>query len=242
MPRAKSAFPGFPPETLTFLSELKENNDRNWFEPRKAQYEEQVKAPMLALVEALNNAALDFAPDYITEPKKAVFRIYRDVRFSKNKLPFKTNIAAGLHRQNLSKGASAGFYLHLDPTELFIAGGVWMPDADLLKVLRLHIAAHHEEFRRILSGKLLMKLMGEMEPHLLTRPPKGFLPDDPAAGLLRYKMFVFSTSLDPRQAQSPKFFAEVSKRLEAMAPFLEFLNRPLAGLAKKQRDERSFAY
>lgn len=242
MPRAKSAFPGFPPETLAFLSELKENNDRNWFEPRKAYYEEHVKAPMLALVEALNSAALDFAPDYITEPKKAVFRIYRDVRFSKNKLPFKTNIAAGLHRQNLPKGASAGFYVHLDPTELFIAGGVWMPDADLLKVLRLHIAAHHREFSAILAAKPLTKLMGEMEPHLLTRPPKGFLPDDPAAGLLRYKMFVFSRSLDPKQAQSPKLFAEVSKRLEAMVPFLEFLNRPLVGLAKKQRDERSFAY
>jgi uncharacterized protein (TIGR02453 family) len=242
MPRQQPAFPGFPPETLAFLSELKENNDRNWFEPRKGQYEEQVKAPMLALVEALNTAALDFAPDYITEPKKAVFRIYRDVRFSKNKLPFKTNIAAGLHRQSLPKGESAGFYLHLDPTELFIAGGVWMPQPELLKLLRAHIAAHHEEFRQILAAKGLKKLMGEMEPERLSRPPKGVLPDDPAADLLRYKSFVFASKLEPQAAESPKFFAEVSKRLEVLMPFLEFLNRPLLGRAKKQRDERSFAY
>src|ERR1700688_4637899 len=108
-------FPGFPPEALTFLRNLKRNNRREWFQPRKEIFETRVKAPMVELVEAVNAALLEFAPDHIADPSKAIYRIYRDTRFSADKTPYKTHIGAIFPRRGLGKHSSAGFYVHLSP-------------------------------------------------------------------------------------------------------------------------------
>src|SRR5437868_10275689 len=109
----KSGFDGFPPEGMVFLRALKRNNDREWFQPRKHIYEEKVKAPMVELITALMREMRQFAPDYVDDPKKAIFRIYRDTRFSKDKAPYKTHVAAVMHRRGMSKHGGAGFYVSI---------------------------------------------------------------------------------------------------------------------------------
>ena len=120
-------FPGFSPEALSFLRGLKRNNRREWFQPRKEIFEARLKAPMIQLVEAINAELLGFAPDHITDPKKAVYRIYRDTRFSADKTPYKTHVAAVFPHHGLGKQSSAGFYFHLTEKSVGIAAGSYMP-------------------------------------------------------------------------------------------------------------------
>src|SRR4051812_13324256 len=103
----------FPPETLIFLRGLARNNDRDWFQPRKEIYEAKIKAPMVEFIEAINGRLMDFAPDYVNDPKKAFYRIYRDTRFSKDKTPYKTHISAIFPRKGLEKHAAGGFYVQI---------------------------------------------------------------------------------------------------------------------------------
>lgn len=233
MPRTLPKFAGFPPTTLRFLAQLEKNNNREWFEKNKDRYEAEVKAPMLELVSALSANMVDFAPDYIPEPKKAVFRIYRDVRFSKDKRPYKTNIAASFWRQNLPKNESASFYMHLDNKEVLLAAGIYMPPAELLRAMRLHVEENHEKLRSIVEDKKRKKLAGELQGESAARLPKGFPPGHPAEDLLKRKMFLYWIALPPKDAESPKFLTEVSKRFAAMAPLVEFLNEPLLGKGRR---------
>lgn len=233
MPRASKVFPGFPPSTLQFFAKLEKNNNREWFEKNKDRYESEVKAPMLDLVSAIGTGMLDYAPDYIPEPKKAVYRIYRDVRFSKDKRPYKTNVAASFWRHNLPKNESACYYLHVDNQEVLVAAGVYMPPPDLLRALRLHIEQHHERLEAILSDKKRVKLTGPLQGESMTRLPKGFLPGHPAEDLLKRKMYIQWVSFPPKEAESPKLLAEVGKRFAAMTPLVEFLNEPLLGKARR---------
>ncbi|MEO5953059.1 MAG: DUF2461 domain-containing protein [Chloroflexia bacterium] len=232
MARTKASFPGFPKEALTFLRGIVKNNDRPWFEKNKALYEDKVKGGMMGLVEAVDQELLDFAPDYITEPSKAVFRIHRDVRFAKDKTPYKTNIAAMWHRQNLGKNETASFYVHLDSKELFIGAGIYLPMPETLKILRNHVGVHHEELREILADNQLRKWMGGLQGEPAPRTPKGFLPGHPADDLLKHRMYIVWNSLDPEIAYGPKLLGEVSARFRAATSFVEFLNRPLAGAKK----------
>jgi uncharacterized protein (TIGR02453 family) len=176
---------------------------------------------------------VDFAPEYIPDPKKAVFRIYRDVRFSKDKRPYKTNIAASFWRQNLPKNESASFYMHLDNKEVLLAAGIYMPPAELLRAMRLHVGENHEKLRSIVEDKKRKKLAGELQGESAARLPKEFLPGHPAEELLKRKMFLYWITLPPKDAESPTFLAEVSKRFAAMAPLVEFLNEPLLGKGRR---------
>ncbi|MBV6431327.1 MAG: hypothetical protein IANPNBLG_01457 [Bryobacteraceae bacterium] len=226
---AKS-FPGFPQEGIAFLRGLKNNNNREWFQPRKEIFDLRVKAPMEQLVDALNSHFLRFAPHYITDPKKAIYRIYRDTRFSKDKTPYKTHIAASFSRAGMEKHVSAGYYFSVAPEEIEVAAGVYMPGPGELRSIRNHLAAHHEEFRKILRAATLRKLMGELWAQQLSRVPKGFSPNHPAADLIRYKHWtLFDTRLDPALILTPQLLPELVKRFQAMASFVEFLNRPLIG-------------
>jgi uncharacterized protein (TIGR02453 family) len=227
-----SRFAGFPPATLKFLSELAANNNRDWFEANRARYEEDVKAPMHSLIAVLNGEFLRIAPDYATEPKRAMFRIHRDVRFSKNKDPYKTNVAAAFWRQDLPKSVSAAFYVHLDQQELFVGGGCYMPPPEQLRLLRAHVAAHHERFAGIVEDKKRKKLLGGLYGEPAARVPKGFAPDHPAAGYLRHKMYIYAVTLAPGEASSPKLAAQVTKVFASMVPFIEFLNEAMEGQAK----------
>ncbi len=222
-----AGFAGFPEEGIQFLRALKKNNRREWFQPRKHVYDEQVKAPMLELVAALNAEMMAFAPAYVREPAEAVYRIYRDTRFSPDKTPYKTHIAAVFTRRGFDRHAGAGLYFSVSPEEIEVAAGVYMPGPETLRTIRLHLLENHEEFRRIASARPLCALMGELKGDRLSRVPKGFPADHPAADLVRYKQWLFWAMLDPPLAMTPDLFEEVLTRFRAVAPFVEFLNAPL---------------
>jgi len=226
-------FDGFPADGIQFFRSLARNNRREWFQPRKEIYGGQVKAPMVELVTALNAAMMRFAPDYVTEPAKAIYRLYRDTRFSKDKTPYKTHIAAIFPRHGLVKHEGAGLYFSVSAKEIEVAGGVYMPGPDALLAIRNHLAARHGEFKRIVASRKLRALMGDLQGEQLSRVPKGFPCDHPAADLLRHKQWLFYVMLDPALATTPKLLAEIRKRFEAMMPFLDLLNEPLVRAAKR---------
>ena len=231
----KSSFPGFSPDALSFLRALKRNNRREWFQPRKAKYEALIKAPMLEMVASLNEELARFAPAYVTPPEKAVYRIYRDTRFSPDKTPYKTHIAAIFPRHTAVKREGAVFYLHFTEKELLAFAGVYSPDRDELLAYRTLLQENHEEFEAILSHAPLRKLVGRLQGEHLTRVPKGFSVDHPAEALLRHKQWYLESTLDIGVLTSSRVVPELSRRFEVMAPMVEFLNRPFAQKEKRKK-------
>src|SRR6476661_6619148 len=223
-----SRFRGFSPEAISFLRALKRNNRREWFQPRKEKYEKLIKTPMLEFVGSLNEEFARFVPSYVTPPEKAVYRIYRDTRFSPDKTPYKTHIAAIFPRNSAVKREGAVFYLHFTEKELLAFGGVWGPDRDELLAYRALLRDKHEEFEAILAGKSLRKLVGGLQGEQLSRMPKGFPVDHPAEGLLRQKQWYLESTLEIGLLTSPRAVPELAKRFAVMAPMVEFLNRPFA--------------
>jgi uncharacterized protein (TIGR02453 family) len=225
----RSGFPGFPAEAMTFYRGLAGHNRREWFQPRKHIYDEKVKAPMVELVTALNGAMMDFAPDYVTDAPKAIYRIYRDTRFSPDKTPYKTQIAASFSRRGMEKHGAAGYYFAVSHKGVDVGGGIYMPAPETLLAVRSLIAERHAEFRKVAASSAIKRLLGAVYGQALSRVPKGFCAEHPAADLLRLKQFLLFTTLDPSMITTPKLFVEIEKRFRAMAPFLDFLNAPLLG-------------
>jgi uncharacterized protein (TIGR02453 family) len=223
---ADRRFPGFSSEAITFLRGLERNNKREWFQPRKHVYEEQVRTPLEALVNAINAEFAEFAPRYVTPVKKAIFRIYRDTRFSKDKRPYKTHIAATFFLQNLSKAAGPCFYFHFTPKELLVFAGVYMPEREELLAIRNLLAERHEEFRQLLRGSTLRKLMGELQGEQLSRLPKGFEADHPAEDLIRHKQWFLESTLNGAVITYPRMLPEITSRFRAAMPMIEFLSQP----------------
>ena len=237
----KGSFPGFPKEGVAFLRALKKHNDREWFTPRKSVFETTVRQPMIELVSAIHREMLRFAPQYVGEPAKCVYRIYRDTRFSKDKTPYKTCASALFLRNGFSKYAGgAAYYFAVSPENIEVAGGVYTPDRDVLLAVRQHIADNHKQFRATFEAQRVKKLLGELQGDSLSRVPKGFDPDHPAVELIRRKQYLLDTRLDPKLATTPKLLGELVARIEAMTPFVEFLNGPL--VARQSRLKRHEAF
>lgn len=234
---ARSVFPGFPKEAATFFRGLARNNNREWFLPRKPVFDEKVKEPMRQLVAALNGEMKRFAPLHVTDPDKAIYRIYRDTRFSKDKEPYKDHLAAQFPRQGMGRDGSAGYYVAISHKELAVGGGVHMPSPEMLRTLRNNIAEKPEEFRKLIGSKILRQLFGEMHGNQAARVPKGFAAGHPAEDMLRYKQYVFYVEMPPDLVTSPELFGEVRKRFQALAPLVDFLNAPLMAARPKARVE-----
>jgi uncharacterized protein (TIGR02453 family) len=223
---ARSAFPGFPKEGLDFFRSLARNNRREWFQPRKHLFEMHLKQPMRDLVIEVNREMSRFAPEYITDPDKAIYRIYRDTRFSKDKTPYKDHIAASFHHRSADVHGEAGFYFAISHKEVAVGGGVYMPAPETLQAIRTHLAGNHAAFRKLIRARRLRGLMGEMQGSQLSRVPKGYPPDHPAADLVRYKQFLFYIELSPELAPTGNLQSEIVSRFRAITPFLRFLNTP----------------
>jgi uncharacterized protein (TIGR02453 family) len=230
-----SVFPGFPAEGLAFFAALQRHNRREWFQPRKAIFEETLKQPMRELVGAVNAAMKSFAPEYVTDPDKAIYRIYRDTRFSKDKTPYKDHIAASFPRRGDKAGA--GYYFAVSHKEVAIGGGIYMPPPETLFAIRQHLAERHQEFRKIAGARAVRRLFTAVQGERLTRVPKGYPCDHPAADLLRMKQYLLYVELPPALATTPALYTEVVKHFRAMAPFMEFLNAPLRGKRKQLSPE-----
>ena len=163
------AFSAFPKEGVQFLRRLTRNNNREWFQEHKTIYEEFVKRPMMELIEAMAIAFQKFAPEMIASPKVSAYRIYRDTRFSKDKSPYKTHVAAVFPRAGLGKHEGAAFYLHIAPSELLIGGGLYMPMPEELNAVRQRIAAGSASFLKIVRNPGFRKLFDNVGGEQLTR-------------------------------------------------------------------------
>src|SRR6202167_3917605 len=231
-----AADPYFREAGLRFLRSLRRNNRREWFEPRKPEFERELKQPMLALIQTVNGAMEDFAPAHIRPPQKCMMRIYRDTRFSSDKRPYKGHIAAWWARDGLEKTSGGGYYMHISPDEVLIAAGVYMPEREQLLAIREYLLVHHAEVRQLLMERKLRRTMESFTCMPLTRPPKGFPKDHPAMDLLVCRQWGVEATLAATASLRNDFAVEVIRRFRLAAPLVEALNTPLvAGIEKKRR-------
>jgi uncharacterized protein (TIGR02453 family) len=230
-PIGAAATAAFTPRTLAFLRALDRNNRREWFHARKDRYEAEVRAPMVALVERLAADFADFAPDLVANPRSSMYRPYRDTRFSTNKAPLKTNVAAVFPHRLLPKHEGAGFYVEVAPRHVWFGGGMYMPSSAQLYQVREHIAAHHARLSRILRAPSFKRTFGALGGEQLQRVPRGFPPDHPAAPFLKYKQFLAGCERPAEFATGPGFYRALVGGFRLLAPLIAFLNEPLvAGL------------
>ena len=215
------------PEGLAFLRNLKRHNDRAWFTPRKAVFEAELKEPMLAIIRKVTEAMSAFAPSFQRPAEKCLFRIYRDTRFSADKKPYKTHVAAWWSHEGLEKTSGAGYYFHIDAKGVIIAAGAWMPEKEQLAAIRHWLLKHHAEFRKVLRTAAIRKVFGEFEGNALTRPPKGFPCEHPAMDLIRCRQWGLSTSLPASEALKTDFAAVIARHFRLAAPVVEALNTPI---------------
>jgi uncharacterized protein (TIGR02453 family) len=231
-------FRGFPKEGLQFLRSLKRNNSRVWFLEHKGTYEVCLKRPMAEIIEALAADFKRFAPEMIASTKISAFRIHRDTRFSKDKSPYKTHVAAVFPRSGLPKDAGARLYFHVDPSEVWIGGGMYMPLPEDLSAIRAYLADNHGLFRKIVGSPQFRKLFGSLEGEQLSRVPRGFRADHPAADYLKYKQFLAGRTLPAGAAIGPSFYGTLVETFRGMLPFIRFLNEPIVQARRtKERQE-----
>lgn len=212
---------------LDFLSELKENNNREWFQENKAKYEE-AKESMLLLVQKLIEelGAFDKSLSAL-DAKQCLFRIYRDVRFSKNKEPYKNNMG-GFIAVGGRKGGNAGYYLHLEPGNSFVGGGLYRPEPQILKAVRDEINYAGQELITILEQKDFKRYFPELIGESLVRPPKGYDPDSAYIDLLKMKSFTVFKSLDETVLSQDNLIEYLLPILKTMQSFNAFLNKAIA--------------
>jgi uncharacterized protein (TIGR02453 family) len=221
--------PRFSQDTLKFLRALKRNNNREWFGTHKDDYEARVRVPMLAVIERLAEDFPQIAPDLIASPR-SMYRVYRDTRFSPDKTPYKTHIAASFSHKELPKHESAGLYFHLAPDQLWIGGGVYAPQSPQLQRIREHLVANFGRFRSLVESPAFRRL-GGVTGAKLKRVPRGFPQDHEAADYLKLKQFLVGEELNPQLATSPRFYGALVRRFTTLAPFIQFINTPLAAAA-----------
>jgi uncharacterized protein (TIGR02453 family) len=216
-----------PRESLSFLRALKRNNRREWFQPRKEQFDAEVRAPMLAIVERLADDLRSIAPEIVVDPKKAMYRIDRDTRFSENKTPYKTHVAAVFPWRGLAKHEGAGLYFHVSPDDVWMGGGMYSPQTAQLQAVREHIAGNVRRMRAIVESPGFRRHVGELEGERLQRVPRGFPKDHAGAEYLKYRQFLAGRELSPAFACNPKFYSTLITVFRQVAPLARFLNEPL---------------
>ena len=231
-----SEFRSFPPASLKFLRQIRRHNNREWFEKNRTVYEETLKRPLQELVAAVGAGLRKHAPEIVADPAKSAYRIYRDVRFSADKSPYKTQVAAIFPIRGLPKNSGPGLYFHYSADEVLIAGGVYMPEPDYLRAIREHIARHYRKLQKILGEPRYRGLFGELEGEQLKKMPKGFPPDHQAEAYLRFKQFLFGKQYPPELAVNGKLVSEMVRCFRTGMPLIRFLAEPL-----KNSHSRDFA-
>jgi uncharacterized protein (TIGR02453 family) len=235
-PFTAAVAPHLRPEGLKFLRGLVRNNDREWFTPRKAIFEAELKEPMLAILRKVNEAMESFAPNFVRSAEKSLFRIYRDTRFSNDKKPYKDHIAAWWAHQGLEKTSGAGYYFHIGAKEVIIAAGAYMPEKDQLAAIRHWLLDNHAEFRALFQKPAVRKAFSEFEGASLVRPPKGFPKEHPALDLIQCKQWGISATLPAEAAMEPEIADTVIRHFRLAAPIVDALNTPiLADLAPRKK-------
>lgn len=211
----------FSSASFKFLSDLKANNDRDWFAEHKPRYEEHIKDPALRMIEDFAPHLAKISPHFMATPR-SLFRIYRDTRFSKDKSPYKT--AAGIHfRHEQAKDAYApGFYFHIEPKQVFVAMGIWHPQSPALRMIREHIVEDPAGWKRASRGKRFRETF-ELEGESLKRPPKGVDPEHPLLEDLKRKDFIGVHRVTQGFATDGDLPKELAARFKVGAPLVRYL-------------------
>ncbi len=216
-------------ETLTFLSNLKANNNRDWFTEHKKDYQ-RAKDNFLAVTEKLIHGLSAFDEDIAgsnLDPKKCVLRINRDIRFSKDKSPYKTNFFCFINKQG-KKSPFGGYYLSIDPEESFQGGGIYMPEAPILYRIRQEIDYQFSEWSDLVTSTQLVRHYGEVKTHdKLVRPPRGYNAENPAIEWIKYKGYYTQKMLGKKEILSDSFVRDTMKAFKALKPLVDFINRSI---------------
>jgi len=237
------AFTSFRPAALTFFRQLKRHNNREWFLANRATFDDEVLAPLRLFVEEMDVRCAKFAPEIVGDPKRSIFRIYRDVRFSKDKSPYKTHASFWVTHQSAghgvgseTHGAGAGFYFHLEPGASMVAGGVWMPPRDRLALIRERLLKDHRPLLQAMSAvSFKRRFSGLSEEGMLKRTPRGVEPGHPADQYLRRVSFTVSAPLTNEEVTGKKLADRIEKDFRLMLPFVRWLNTSLGYPPKERR-------
>jgi uncharacterized protein (TIGR02453 family) len=232
---ATATFRGFRPEAIQFLADLAANNDRAWFQPRKAEYESLLKEPLAALCTELAERFAARGVPLSADPIRSPFRIYRDIRFSRDKSPYKTHLGASfpwagdarsMRDADRETRHGVGGYFHFAPGDVYVGGGMWHPEPARLAAFRRTAVEHRGTVRAALEEPRFVAEFGKVSGDSLKRVPAGYDPFDPDADLLRLKDVVFGRRLSDDDALSPELPEIIAESLRAAVPVL----RLLAGL------------
>ena len=233
----------FSNRSLAFLRELSRNNTKPWFESNRQRYEEFIRQPLRDLIEEMDVRLARLAPEIVGDVKRSPFRIYRDIRFSADKSPYKTHASCWFfHRggaHNVGRdaiGGGAGFYFEISPERSFVGGGMWMPPRSALGVLREAIVEDQTGFERAVENPVVKRRYGALSDEaVLKRTPRGYAADHPAARWLRHQSFVFGRELTAAQATSSRLPSLLERDFETMLPLVRWLNRALGLMPAERR-------
>lgn len=229
---APAGFRGFGPGALRFLRGLARNNRREWFEARRAVYEAEIRDPLRALVEEMDIQLARLAPELTGDPRRSLFRIHRDIRFSADKSPYKAHAACQFYHGDAGRGAGqdavgagAGLYFQLADGDSFVAGGMWMPARPALERIRETLAESPEAFEDLVRAPAFRRRFKDLDREaLLKRMPRGYPETHPAAEWLRYRSFTATRMLSAREVESPRLPAILARDFAALVPLVRWLN------------------
>lgn len=230
----------FTRKTLSFLRSLKRNNKREWFHERRDQYEAHCRQPLIAVIARLAEDLPSFAPDLVADPKVSLFRQFRDTRFSGDKTPLKTHIGATFPNRALGRLNGAGLYFEVAPSWVWIGGGLWAPDTSQLHLVREHVASNHRRLAGIVNSPALRRI-GGLQGDKMTRVPRGFAKDHPAAAFLMHRQFLAFREDPAEAAASPAFYRQLRETMKTIVPLVAFLNEPLIDARRPERQATMLA-
>jgi uncharacterized protein (TIGR02453 family) len=233
----------FSARTLRFLAALRRNNNKAWFESHRDEYEADVRAPMLELIAIMDEKLAALAPEIVGNTKKSMFRIYRDIRFSSDKSPYKTHASCWFYHRDgdrkvgsQSEGGGAGFYFQIAPGDSFVGGGIWMPPRTVLNRIRAAIDDDPLALERIVRAPALVRRYGGLdEESMLKRMPRGYRDDHKGANWLRHQSFTVGRMLSDDQVTSARLVSLLEADFEVMRPLVRWIN---AALGLKQASGR----
>jgi uncharacterized protein (TIGR02453 family) len=240
---ARARFEGFRPQALGFLRRLKRNNRKGWFERNRGVYETEVRDPMRALVEEMDVRLARLAPELTGDPKHSIFRIHRDVRFSADKSPYKTNAACQFYHQDAGRGAGqdaqgagAGLYFQIADGQCFVAGGMWMPARPALERIREAIAESPEAMNQLLRAPAFRRRFGTLDSEaMLKRMPRGYPESHAAASWLRYRSFTATRTMSEREVRSRRLPETLARDFAVLAPLVRWINHAIGYRAWDRR-------
>jgi uncharacterized protein (TIGR02453 family) len=215
------ASPYFDRSTFDYLRDLEANNDRAWFEENRHRYEKDVKAPALRLIAEMGPRLAEISPHFRATPR-SLYRIHRDVRFSRDKRPYKATIGIHFRHERARSAHAPGYYLHVEPANLFVGLGIWHPESKPLRLIREHIAENPDDWNAAVGAKPFASQF-ELAGDRLSRGPKGFDRDHPMIEALKWKDYIGTRRLTQSFVASDTLPADLAEAFEAGTPFMTFL-------------------